>query len=154
MCNGFKSKNFMLVEVVAQVTTAGNQNFFFQQQPQLQSYKSGGQKVYIDAIEIMSNKALSTSPLTSGTAVATAAALQNAVLTINEAGTLNKLMLPLVLLNRVQAEDGANFVPGVQQLFQFADLWEVDWSKSYITLVAAQGTAYSYLFGVHYHYGH
>ena len=153
MCDQFKGKNFQLAEIVAPVTTTGNLQFNFGNQPQLQSFKEGqGPRVYIKAIEIFSDKAIALSPITAGAPVAPADAIRNAVLTITEQSSQLKMQIPLVILNRITADTGADFVPGVQDLFQFKDLWQVDWSKSYITILAAQGTSYSYLFGVHYDY--
>lgn len=141
-----------MVELIIGTAVAGfNQTTYFQQQPQLQSI-TGSRTVFIKAVETYSNQALSFSPITSGSPVASAADLQNAVLTLNIAGTLKFQMIPLANLNRIIQSPG-QACPGVYDLFQLRNTWEVDWTKSYVTTVSGPTDApFSYLFGVHYSY--
>ena len=147
-----KTPMFQLVELIIPATVTGfNQFTYFQQQPQLQS-TSANQTVYVKAIETYSVQALTTSPLTSGSPVASEANIANGVLVLNIAGTLKFQNIPLADLNRIIQSPGAA-CPGVYDLFQFRNLWEIDWTKSYVTTVAAPiNPPFSYLFGVHYGY--
>ncbi len=141
-----------MVELIIPATVVGfNQFTYFQQQPQLQS-TSANQTVYIKAIETFSVQALTTSPLTGGSPVASEANIANGVLVLNIAGTLKFQNIPLAILNRIIQSPGAA-CPGVFDLFQLRNVWEVDWTKSYVTTVNAPvGAPFSYLFGVHYSY--
>jgi hypothetical protein len=147
-----KTPMFQLVELIIPATVVGNNNFnYFQQQPQLQS-TMGHQTVYIKAIETFSVQAIPTSPITTGSPVASEANLANGVLVLNIAGTLKFQNIPLAILNRVIQSPGAA-CPGVYDLFQVRNVFEVDWTKSYVTTVAAPiAPPFSYLFGVHYSY--
>jgi hypothetical protein len=147
-----KTPMFQMVELIIPVTVAGfNQFTYFNQQPQLQSTTSN-QTVYVKAIEVFSIQALTTSPLTAGSPVANEAAIANGVLVLNIAGTLKFQNIPLAILNRVTQSPGAA-CPAVYDLFQLRQTWQVDWTKSYVTTVAAPvGAPFSYLFGVHYGY--
>lgn len=141
-----------MVELIIPATVTGfNQATYFNQQPQLQS-TSANQTVYVKAIETFSVQALTTSPLTSGSPVASEVNIQNGVLVLNIAGTLKFQNIPLAILNRVIQSPGAA-CPSVFDLFQLRNIWEIDWTKSYVTTVAAPtNPPFSYLFGVHYSY--
>ncbi len=143
---------FQLVELIIPATATGfNQFTYFQQQPQLQSTDQN-QTVYIKAIETFSVQALTTSPITSGSPVASEANIQNGVLVLNIAGTLKFQNIPLAILNRVVQSPGAA-CPSVYDLFQLKNIYKVDWTKSYVTTVGAPlNPPFSYLFGVHYSY--
>jgi hypothetical protein len=144
-------KNFQLVELI--VNAVGNNlQIYFQQQPQLQS-TTGSQNVWIKGIETFSNGALTNSPITTANAVATPADIANATLTIVESGTENKKQIPLARLNRSFAS-ATGFVPFPPPLFRFKNLYTVDWTKCYLTMVVASVTPlpFSYLFGVYYDY--
>lgn len=144
-------KNFQLVELV--VNAVGiNLQVYFQQQPQLQS-TTGSQNVWIKGIEVFSSAALPFSPITTANPVATPADITNATLTIVESGTENKKQIPLARLNRSYAQ-APTFVPYPPPLFRFKNLYTVDWTKCYLTMVQASttGTPFSYLFGVYYDY--
>ena len=147
-----KSPMFQLVELIIPATVTGfNQFTYFQQQPQLQS-TTGNQTVYIKAIDVIMNQALAFSPLTAGSPVAAPSDIANGVLVLNIAGTLKFQNIPLALMNRVIQSPGLA-CPGVFDLFQFKRMWEVDWTKSYVTTVSAPLAApFSYLFGIHYSY--
>ena len=128
--------------------------FYFQSQPQLQSV-SGGQRVFVRAIETYSTNALALSPLTAGNAVAAPAAIVNAVLTLSVLGTESLRQIPLAVLNRVWTDPagGAAYTPFVIQPFFLLNMFGIDWTKSYVTTIgAAAGTPFSYLFGVYYEY--
>jgi len=125
---------------------AGNR-IYFQDQPILRS--QSGTIVRIQTIEAFSAQALTLSPL-SGVAVATAAALRNAVLVLNVGGYEDLQGIPLAALNHVYAENGANFVPFVHEIFTLDDLYKIDWTKSYVQLTAGTGALYAYVFGVRY----
>jgi hypothetical protein len=149
----FRTKRFQLVELIVTATIVGNnQNVYFQNQPQLQSVL-GDRTIYIKKIETYTNKALALSPLTSGNGVATPADIINGVLTLCVKGEEQLRQIPLADLNRVFADTGAAFAPFVWEGFYVKNLYEVDWTKSYVTLVATPAAApFSYLFGVHYDY--
>jgi hypothetical protein len=147
-----KTPMFQLVELIIPATVVGfNQFTYFQQQPQLQSTDQN-QTVYIKAIETFSVQAVSTSPLTAGSPVASEPNIANGVLVLNIAGTLKFQNIPLSILNRVIQSPGAA-CPGVFDLFQLKNIYKVDWTKSYVTTVNVPIAApFSYLFGVHYSY--
>jgi hypothetical protein len=147
-----KTPMFQLVELIIPATVNGfNQFTYFQQQPQLQS-TSGNQTVYVKGIDVLSNQALTTSPLTAGSPVAGPGDIANGVLVINIAGTLKFQNIPLALMNRVVQSPGIA-CPSVYDLFQLRNIWEIDWTKSYVTTVAPPAAPpFSYLFGVHYSY--
>jgi hypothetical protein len=149
----FKAKNEQLIELVigASVVSA-NAQVFFQNQPQLQSI-TNDKKVYITAIETFSSEMMSGSPLTSGNAVASPAAILNATLSLNVAGTLSFNYMPLSTLVRVWTQAGTT--PHTWDLHKFDSLYQVDWTKSYVTLInAPAATPFSYLFNVYYCYDH
>lgn len=141
-----------MVELIIPATVAGfNQTTYFQQQPQLQS-TTANQTVYVKAIDVITNQGLTYSPLTSGSPVAGPDEIKNAVLVLNISGTLKFQNIPLALMNRVIQSPG-EACPGVIDLFQFKDLWQVDWTKSYVVTVGPPiAPPFSYLFGVHYGY--
>ena len=147
---------FQLVELIvgpSGVAPAANSSTYLQQQPQLQSYLNGN-VVYVKAIETFSDQAITTSPLTSGNPVATAADIAAATLTLVVKGWESIKQVPLAMLNRMYSDTGAGFVPFNQtQLFLLKDVFEIDWGKSYVTTQTAGATVpFSFLFGVHYSY--
>lgn len=151
----FRTKMFQLVEVViGAAVVSANAQVLIPNQPQLQTVQ-GDKQVFVKGIETFTNQAVPVSPLTTANPVATPAQLKNAVLTLVVKGTENLKQIPLAILNRTFADQttAANYAPYTWQLFLLKDIYEVDWSKSYITLVAApSGQPYSYLLGVHYDY--
>ncbi len=143
---------FQLVELIVPATiTAGGQQVMFQNQPQLQSVINDA-KVYIKAIEIVEATVLAKSPLTIGNANAGYADIQNATLTLSVNGVLQYQYLPLGRINPSQVSDGNT--ASQYQPFLLKNVYKVDWTKSYITTVAAPTLSppFSYLFGVHYSY--
>lgn len=150
-----KYPNSQLVELIVPATATGKNNqIYFQNQPQLQSISSN-KKVYVLGIETYSSLHMSGSPLTSGNTVASPADIINATLTINVAGTLKFQNIPLADLVRIWAEgltpDGSATNVHTDEVYEFVDLWQVDWTKSYVTLINAPGDApFSYLFNVYY----
>lgn len=148
----FRTKRFQLIELIVPATvTAANSNVMFGNQPQLQSIL--GDNVYVKAIEVFSDRALAASPLSTGTTVANSAAIRNATLTLLIKGEESMQKIPLTMLSRIFTDTGGTFVPNVYQLFLLKNIFEVDWTKSYLTLVAAPAAPpLSYLFGIHYDY--
>lgn len=141
------TKNFQLLELVIPANAGANRDFFFQNQPQLQSV-IGDKTVFVKAVETFNDECISFSPMTAGNPIATAAELQIAVLTLNEGGTENKKQIPLGAMNRIW-----DTAPFTWQPFVFKDVWAIDWTKSYVTLVdTGPGAQFSFLFGVHYDY--
>lgn len=148
----FRAKMFELVELVipTTVTTAGVQ-IVFQAQNQLQTIFQN-RDVWIKAIETYDATSITNSPLTSNNPVATVADIQNATLTLSVNNRLAIEKMPLAQLNRTY-----NFTAGtpfVNQLMLFRNMHLVDWTKSYVTVVAAPAAVLprSYLFGVYYSY--
>lgn len=140
------------IPITATNATGINVDINFQQQPQLQSYNVAGQKVYIKAIQAFSNTSIATSPITTANPVASPGDLQNATLTLVEGDKEMRKRIPLTALNN-SFGTGPSFVPPSQDLFKFRDLWELDWTKCYITLLSVPPSVpFSYLFGVHYSY--
>lgn len=147
MLEGYR---YQMVELIFTVQQA-MADIYFQNQPQLQSV-IGGQTVYIRAITTYSNNALTTSPLTSGSPVATPADIQNAVITLDVLGTESLRKIPLADLNRTWADPGA-YTPFVIQPLLLKDMFGINWTKSYVTTPAAlAATPISFLFGVWYEY--
>lgn len=146
-------KNFQLVELIIGASITGlNASVYFQQQPQLQSFNLPNQRVFIKAIETYSSNAVFQSPITPTNPVASPFDISNAVLTIVEQTSENKKQVPLAALNRVWPSAGGNIPPALD-LFQFKNLFTVDWSKSYVTVLSTAPTRpFSYLFGVYYDY--
>lgn len=142
-----KTTKYQLVDLAVPANAAAGQRVYFQDQPQLRSQE--GRTVIIESIETFSNQAVTLSFL-SNNPVSTPAGILNAMLVLNVGGFENLQGVPLAALNRVYADTGAGFVPYVNSTFQLADLYRVDWSKSYVQLTAGTGALYSYLFGVRY----
>lgn len=143
-----------MVELIVGAAVTAMNPIYFQNQPQLQSVQ-GDKQVWIQAIETYSNQAVLSSPLTAGNAVATPRDIKNGVLVINVAGTDQYRYMPLAILNRVLPDNttAANFVPSVYDLFLFADLYKVDWTKSYVQVTTTPSALpFSYLFGVYYYF--
>jgi hypothetical protein len=93
------------------------------------------------------------SPLTSGNAVASPAAIINGVLTLNVAGTEQLQYIPLGDLVNLQADTGAGFTVFNRFPYRFKSIYQVDWSKSYVQLIEIPAaTPFSYIFKVSYEY--
>jgi hypothetical protein len=146
----FRTKRFELVELIIAATVAGqNTQVFFQNQPQLQSI-SGDQTVYVKCVEVFDVLDIAKSPFTSGNNVATVADLQNATLTLVNDAQETLRRIPLAILHR---SFNSTASPAVYQQFLLKNVFKVDWTKSYVTLVATPAALpFSYLFGVHYDY--
>jgi hypothetical protein len=88
--------------------------------------------------------------------MAAPADLLNGTLTLNVAGTLDYQQIPLTSLNRAYVDANAALGAAgtnnahVNDLFLFEDLYQVDWTKSYVQLIKAPPGAvpYSYIFQV------
>lgn len=143
----FKTKKFALAEIIVPSTITGaNQRINFLMQPTLQSI-SNDKTVWIKAIEVFSVEQLAFSPLTTSSPVATVAAIKNATLTLLIAGTEDLQQIPMAIMCR--NINGTSL--GVPEPFFLDNVFNVDWSKSYITMVAAPASPpFSYIFGVHY----
>jgi hypothetical protein len=152
----FRTTNFQLAEIIigqsAAVTGTG-QNTPFPQQPQLQSYfGESNRKVYIKAVEVFSNSAVTFSPLTQNMAVASPFDITNAVLTLTEGQSENKRYIPLPILNRANPT-APTFATFPTQLFLLKNVWQIDFTSSYVkTLGIPPVQPFSYLFGFHYSY--
>lgn len=142
-----KTTKYQLVELQVPATGAAGQRFYFQDQPQLRSQQ--GQMVIIESIETFSDQAVPNSPLSNNPGP-TVAQLTSAFLVLNVRGYEDVQLVPLAAINRVYADTGAGFVPYVNDLFLLQDLYAVDWTKSYVQIAAAAGTAFAFLFGVRY----
>lgn len=135
------------------LTPGNNAKTYFQDQPQLQSYRNN-RTVYIKAIETFPNTALKSSPLTSLSPTAAPADITNATLTLTIAGTEDQQFIPLASMCRMWG-DPANYSPWTWQPFIFTDIFAVDWTKCYVTTLDASAMTtppFSYLFQVHYDY--
>jgi len=148
----YRAKYTSLAEIKIPANAKANKNFNFLFQQQLQTVM-GDQRVIIEAMETYSEDSMAFSPLTTSNPVATNADIINAVLTL-QFGTFQGIsQLPLASLCRIIPNQN-NYTPGVFQLFLFREMSKVDWTKSYITLVADAPTAteFSYLFNICYDY--
>ena len=149
----FRERRSQLLELIIPATiTSANQKVYFQSQPQLQSINMD-RKVYLKKIEAYSSAMMNGSPLTSGNAVASPAAIINGVLTLNVKGSEDLQYIPLGDMVNLQADTGGTFTVFNRQPYMFEDLFEVDWSKSYVQLIGIPaGTPFSYIFKVSYDY--
>lgn len=148
----YRIKYSTIAEIKIPANAQAGKTFAFETQQQLQTV-SGDQRVIVEAIECYSDSALTKSPLTNTNVVATAADIANATLTL-QFGTFQGIsMLPLASLVRI-IPDAANYTPGVFDLTMFREMYKIDWTKSYITLVdtAPTATVFSYVFNVCYDY--
>ena len=144
----FKASKTVLVEVIVPATATSPGRFPFTDQPYLRT--DNEKTVVIDAIELISDQALTNSPI-STTPVATAAEITNGVLTLNVEGFEDFQSVPLATLNRINADTAAGFVPWVNDLFALNEVKRINWQKSYIqTVVAPIAPPFSYLFQVYY----
>jgi hypothetical protein len=149
----YKAPASQLIELIIPATAAANSPVYFQNQPQLQSVR-GDKKIYIEGIETFNSYGLSGSPLTAGNPVPANADIINMTLTLNVAGTLQYQQIPMSSLVRVWADGIATGIVNahVEEIFGFEDLFEVDWTKSYVQLIGAPVSTppYSCLFNVYY----
>jgi len=147
-----KTPKFTLIEIViAANVTSANSKVMIGNQPQLQSI-DGSQTIWVKAIESYSNDIMVKSPLTTSNNVATPAAIKNATLTVVVKGTEELQTIPLARLN-VMFGNPATAANHTWDLFQLYNLYQVDWSKSYLQLIEAPAAQpFSYILGVHYAY--
>jgi len=148
----YRAKYSCLVEVLIPANGQPNKNYQFQFQYQLQTIM-GDQRVIVEAMETYSDAALTKSPITTNSPVATAADIANATLTL-QFGTFQGIsQFPLASLNRI-LPDQSNYSPGVVDLTMFREMYRIDWTKSFITLVdtAPTATPFSYVFNMYYDY--
>ena len=145
MQNG--TKRFQAVEInVANNVVAGSK-IFIKDQPQLRTQTD--QLVIIEAIETYDIDALALSP--AGVTMPTTAQLANVVLTLNVAGYENLQYIPLTkLLTQGSSDTSVQRLWNVEGKFCFDNLWQVDWTKSYLQFGAAQNAGISFVLGVYY----
>lgn len=149
----FRAKRFQLVELkVPAGVTGTNQQINFLNQPQLQSI-SGGRTVYVEAIETFNVNDVPLSPFTPGQPIASEADMINGLLTLSVDTGYDFQYIPLATLHRTLSQQTSDISPVVGQLYGVNQVWQIDWTKSYVTMVGAPTiTAFSYLFGVYYRY--
>lgn len=149
----FRSKYFTTIEVKVPANALANKNFNFDTQSQVQTI-IGDQRVLIEAIETFSITQLTNSPLTSSNPVAAAADITKAVLTLRFGSFEGMSQRPLASMCRGLPNTGASYSPAVFELATFRDMTKIDWTKSYVTLVANATTltTFSFVFGVYYDY--
>lgn len=148
----YRAKYTCLAEIKMPANSAGNKNYSFEPQSQLQTIM-GDQRVIVEALETYSDQSLTKSPLTSTNVVATAADIMNATITL-QFGTFQGIaQYPLASLVRIIPNQN-DYTPGVFALTMFREMFKIDWGKSYITLVdtAPTTTVFSYVFNVYYDY--
>lgn len=148
----YRAKYTCLAEIKIPANGQSGKNFNFESQQQLQTIM-GDQRVVIEALETYSDVALTKSPLTNTNVVASAADIANAVLTL-QFGTFQGIsQMPLASLCRIIPNQN-DYSPAVFDLTLFREMYKIDWTKSYITLVdtAPTATAFSYVFNVFYDY--
>lgn len=142
-----KTNKFQLIELVKDISyQSGGQRLYFQDQPQLRATQ--GRDVQILAIEAYSDAAIPVSQ--NGNTVVTEAGLKNAFLVLNIAGTEDLQFIPLVRLNPMHVDTDTTPFNEVLQ-FQLENVFNVDWTKSYVQFGGAPAAGpYSFLFGVYY----
>lgn len=148
----YRAKYSCLAEIQIPAAAQAGKNFQFRSQQQLQTV-TGDQRVIVEAMETYSSAALTRSPLTSTLPVAAAADILNATLTL-QFGTFQGIaQYPLASLCRIIPNPNS-YTPAVFDLTLFRDMYKIDWTKSYITLVqnAPTVTAFAYCFNVYYDY--
>lgn len=136
-----KLYNYEFVSVSVPANSTGTR-YYFPDLPNLRYVSLMGVSVY-------SNKAVPSDP--NGIANAAVADLKNSFLILFANERESVFRVPLVELNRIEAEDGANFVPFVRHLIDFNGQ-KITWPKSYVQMSAAPSvaTAFSFCFGVYY----
>ena len=150
----FKSRYFQLVELTCNAAS-GNQDTYFQQQPQLQSI-TGDKVIFIKAIEAYTANDIIKSPFTPGQTVAAAVDLSNALLTLRVKGTDLIKQIPLTRLNPTLSNGGQS--SAAFNLWLLQNQYEIDWTQSRVTNILALGSGgttagpLSYIFGIHYSY--
>ena len=129
---------------------APGQQVSFLPQQQLQS-RINDAKVYIKAIDVLTNLDLAFSPFTAGNPVAAPADITNTYLTLSVNGVLQYNYLPLVFLHRIFLA-GGGVSNAVYDQFLLRNVYKVDWALSFLAVVAAPATAapFSYLFNITY----
>jgi hypothetical protein len=145
-----QTTRFQLIQVVVN-TQQANQDYAFQQQPLLQSV-TGGQRVFVEAMEFYPSNGLAASPLSPTLAAATPADTANTVMTLSVLGTDRIKNMPLARMNPIWSND-TNYSPFVMYPFLLVNMWGIDWTQSKITtVVAAHAAAVTFSFGIHFCY--
>lgn len=149
--NMYKVDHSQMVELIVPAGTAGfNTRITFQNQPQLQTI-SNDRQIWLSAIQTFTTDTIAGSPITSGSPAATAADVLNGVLILKSLGEDRYNQVPLSRLLGVQS---VSTTPWNWQPFLFRNALNIDWQKSYITILTppAGVLPYSYLFSVDYKY--
>lgn len=148
----YRAKYTCLAEIQIPAAAQAGKTFTFKSQQQLQTVM-GDQRVIVEAMETYSSAALTRSPITSTNPVAAAADILNAVLTLQFGTFQGVAQFPLASLCRIIPNPNS-YTPAVYELTLFREMYKIDWTKSYITLVntAPTVTAFSYVFNVFYDY--
>jgi hypothetical protein len=143
---------YQTIELVIPTGTINGGQFTFNQVPQLQSFYDTRYFVYILAIDVFTNDSLTLSPFNSNNPVATSADLKNTTLSLVRQGDQAHSEVPLAQMSRITS--GTSTTPFVRDPFRLPDEWQIDWTKTYLHLIAAPISAppFSYIFGVHYSY--
>lgn len=138
-----KIKMFEIVELTIDANNPGR--FYFETQPQLRNQSD--QIIIIKGIQLYLVTAYAFSQVTNTVPGVTAAEAIKATLTLYVNGQEDVKNIPLPQLNNIN--DLAS--PFQQEIQNFADLQNVDWSKSYVQFsAAAAGSPYVIPFGVTY----
>ena len=141
------TKRYQFVEVNIPAAVAAGGKVFIKDQPQLRTQTD--QLVIIESMETYDVAALAVSP--SGVAMPSTANLANTILVLNIAGYDNMQYIPLSVMNPLASSDTAvQRIWNVQGKFLFDQLWQVDWTKSYLQFGALQAGGISFGLGVYY----
>lgn len=142
--------NFTIVEIP--VTANGLTKVAIPDQPMLKSYS--GHKVRVKGIRTITAKVLSNS-VVNGNTVAARAELLKASLVLYCEGWEKEQYVPLLMLNPIADADAttATTIPYAFNPMEFADLSDVDWTKSYIQYsngTSSANSTYSFVLAVNY----
>ena len=141
------TKRYQFVEVNIPAAVAAGGKVFIKDQPQLRTQTD--QLVIIEAMETYDIAALAVSP--AGVPMPSTANLANTILVLNIAGYDNMQYIPFTVMNALASSDTAvQRVWNTQGKFLFDQLWQVDWTKSYLQFGAAQAGGISFGLGIYY----
>ena len=141
------TKRYQFVEVNIPGTVSAGGKVFIKDQPQLRTQTD--QLVIIEAMETYDIAALAVSP--AGVPMPSTANLANTILVLNIAGYDNMQYIPLNVMNALASADTAvQRIWNTQGKFLFDQLWQVDWTKSYLQFGAAQAGGISFGLGIYY----
>lgn len=142
----FKTQRFQIVEIPVPSGSTSTK-FNFPDLPQLTG--RNGYPVKIQSLVFYTTDVMSVSPL-SGSDVVTSADVAKSFLTLYQGDLQTIYNLPCTQLNMLQSGGVTGLVYQFQQNL-FADLINISWTKSYISLPTAPATTNCvYVIGVHY----